>query len=279
MTDPRLSVLITVEELAEAALEQPGLVILDISDDLETAPLERPVIPGAIAVSLASDISGPATKEGGRRPLPDAGVLQENLRRWGIDADSLVVVYDNASGAQAGRAWWTLRWAGHAKARLLDGGLAAWQAAGHDTSTQPTHPTKTGSFTVRTGGLPVIEADQAAEIARNGALLDARGKTAYEGEPEKPATGHIPGAVCAAAANTLGPDGRFKSTEDLRSLFAGLGADGTQPVGVYCGSGNAAAFELAGMYAAGLEAPLYVGSWSAWTGDPARPVAKGPERG
>ena len=101
----------------------------------------------------------------------------------------------------------------------------------------------------------------------------------FEGDPDKPASGHIPGAICAGAKDALGPDGGFKSTEDLNALYASHGADGTQPVGVYCGSGNAATFELAGMYAAGLEAPLYVGSWSAWSADPARPVAKGPDRG
>ena len=95
----------------------------------------------------------------------------------------------------------------------------------------------------------------------------------------KTATGHIPGAICAGAKDTLGPDGVFKSTEDLRVMFENLGVDGSQPAGVYCGSGNAAAFELAGIYASGLAAPLYVGSWSAWTGDPDRPVAQGPDRG
>jgi thiosulfate/3-mercaptopyruvate sulfurtransferase len=279
MTDSRASVLISVDELAARVSDKTGLIILDVSDDLETAPLERPVIPGAISVSLASDISGPATKPGGRRPLPDPGVLQETLRRWGIDAESDVVVYDNASGGQAGRAWWTLRWAGHSNTRLLNGGLAAWIAAGHDTAAQPVDPAGSGSFTVTPGGLPVIDADEAADIARNGALLDARGQKGYDGEADKPASGHIPGAICAGAKQVLGPDGNFKSTEDLRAMFTGLGADGTQPVGVYCGSGNAAAFELAGMYAAGLEAPLYVGSWSAWSADPARPVAKGPDRG
>jgi thiosulfate/3-mercaptopyruvate sulfurtransferase len=99
------------------------------------------------------------------------------------------------------------------------------------------------------------------------------------GEPDKPATGHIPGAISAPSAATVGSDGRFKSTEDLRALFAGLGADGSGPIGVYCGSGNAASHELAALYAVGIAAPLYVGSWSAWTGDPARPVARGPERG
>jgi len=279
MADTRSDVLITVDALADRMAGPDGLVLLDISDDLETAPLERPVIPGAVAVSLASDISGPATKEGGRRPLPDPAVLQETLRGFGIHPESMVVVYDNASGAQAGRAWWTLRWAGHANVRLLDGGLAAWTAAGRDTVHEPAHAPGGGTISVSPGGMPVIEADDAARIAREGALLDARGKTAYEGDPEKPATGHIPGAICAGAKDALGPDGGFKSTEDLQAMFKALGVDGSQPAGVYCGSGNAASFELAGIYAAGLEAPLYVGSWSAWTGDPDRPVAQGPERG
>lgn len=278
MSDPRSGVLITVEVLAARIAAGDRLVLLDVSDDLETAPLERPVIPGAIAVSLASDFSGPPTKMGGRRPLPDAGALQDNMRRWGIDADSFVVVYDNAAGAQAGRAWWTLRWAGHPDVRLLDGGLAAWKAAGQSTADQPVHAPGGGGFRVSPGNMPTIEAEQAAEIAQRGVLLDARGRAAYEGEPDKPATGHIPGAVSAPSAQAVGPDGRFKSSEDLRAHFARLGADGARPVGVYCGSGNAAAHELAAMYAAGIEAPLYVGSWSAWTGDPKRPVAKGPAR-
>jgi thiosulfate/3-mercaptopyruvate sulfurtransferase len=279
MSDPRSSVLITVDELAEQMSRQSRPIVLDVSDNLETAPLERPVIPGAIAVSLASDVSGPPTKRGGKRPLPDPDALQENLRRWGIDADSIVVVYDNTSGAQAGRAWWTLRWAGHRGVRVLDGGLAAWQAAGQATADQPVHPPGGGSFSVEPGNMPTIEAGEAAEIARQGVLLDARGKASYEGEPDNPATGHIPGATLAPSKNALGPSGHFDSTEELKALYRELGVDGSRPVGVYCGSGNAAAHELVSMYAAGIEAPLYVGSFSAWSGDPKRPVAKGSEPG
>ena len=279
MSDTRSSVLITAKNLAAATSVNASLVLLDISDDLETAPLERCVIPGAIAVSLASDMSGAATPEDGRRPLPDPATLQRTLRRWGINEDTQVIVYDDASGGQAGRAWWTLRWAGHVNTRLLDGGLAAWRALGNKTDDKPAHPSTGGNISVNPGGMPVIEADEAARIARNGALLDARGKTAYQGDPDKSATGHIPGAICAGAKDALGPNGRFKSTEELNALYAGHGADGSQLVGVYCGSGNAAAFELAGMYAAGLEAPLYVGSWSAWSAEPDRPVAQGSERG
>ena len=201
MTDTRESVLITVEALADRLADPAGVVVLDISDDLEASPLDRPVIPGALAVSLASDISGPATKEGGRRPLPDPAELQQTLRDFGINGDSLVVVYDDVSGSRTGRAWWTLRWAGHNDVRLLDGGLGAWTDAGHDTAPEPAAAPGGGTIEVSPGGMPVIDADQAAEIARNGALLDARGRKAYDGDPANPATGHIR-AHCAPARKT-----------------------------------------------------------------------------
>lgn len=104
------------------------ITLLDVSDDLEATPLSRDVIPGAIAISLAADISGPSSKEGGKRPLPSPGELEQKIRQWGIDSDSLVIVYDATSGAQASRAWWTFRWAGHERVRLLDGGFNAWKS-------------------------------------------------------------------------------------------------------------------------------------------------------
>jgi thiosulfate/3-mercaptopyruvate sulfurtransferase len=279
MINSRAKVLITAEELSDRSADTAKLVILEISDNLNAIPLKRPAIPGAIAVSLESDISGPATEMGGRRPLPDPAMLQANLRRWGIDKDSLVVVYDNSFGSQAGRAWWTLCWAGHPNVRLLDGGLAAWLGAGYGTISGPVDPVGSGNFLVVAGDMPVVDGDEAQEIARTGTLLDARGRTAYEGDLDKPTTGHIPGAICAGAKDVLSQAGYFKSTEELHAMFTALGADGAQPLAVYCGSGNAASFELAGMYACGLEAALYVGSWSAWTGGLKRPTAQGSDRG
>ncbi len=74
-------------------------------------------------------------------------------------------------------------------------------------------------------------------------------------------------------------EGKFKSTDDLRTRFAALGADASGKIGVYCGSGNSAAHAIAAMTAAGLKPALYVGSWSAWSADSSRPAATGPERG
>ena len=279
MSEARARTLIGVDELASRLGAGPRVVLLHVRDEDTGKPIEGGVIPGAIDVYLASDFSGAPTKEGGKRPLPDVRAFEANARKWGVNADSFVVVYDDTSGAQASRAWWTFRWAGFDNVRILDGGIAAWKAAGRSLDQQPAKAPGGGAVSLSAGNMPTIEADEAQAIARNGVLLDARGKAAYVGEPDKPATGHIPGALLAPSAGNVGPDGRFKSHEELRESFAKIGADGSKPVAVYCGSGNAAAHAVAALHAAGVVAPLYVGSWSAWSADPKRPVAQGTEPG
>jgi thiosulfate/3-mercaptopyruvate sulfurtransferase len=126
--------------------------------------------------------------------------------------------------------------------------------------------------------MPTIDASEAAELAKQSKLLDARPRAAYVGDARKRGTGHIPGAIHAPSDDNI-VDGRFKQNDDLHACFSRLGADGSTKIGVYCGSGNAAAHAIVAMYAVGLEAALYVGSWSAWSADPSRPVATGPEPG
>ena len=281
MSDVRARTLITVQDLVESLKAQTPLVLLDVQDEKATAK-ERPLIPRALATFLDTDFSGAPSKRAGKRPLPEIADLQANAQSWGINPDSLVVVYDDKGGAQASRAWWTLRWAGFDNVRILDGGLLAWLAAGHGVAQDPAPAPGKGSVTLSAGHMPTIEADEAAAIARDGVLLDSRGKAAYLGapqEPGKPATGHIPGALSAPSADALNSDGCFKSSDELRADFAALGASGAKQIGVYCGSGNAAAHSIAALNAAGLEGALYVGSWSAWSADPARPAAIGEEPG
>jgi thiosulfate/3-mercaptopyruvate sulfurtransferase len=91
--------------------------------------------------------------------------------------------------------------------------------------------------------------------------------------------GHIPGAVSAPTTANVSADGRFLPAAGLRARFATLGAAGAGMVGAYCGSGVTAAHEVLALELAGIRASLYVGSWSNWVADPARPVAVGPERG
>ena len=128
------------------------------------------------------------------------------------------------------------------------------------------------------GHMPTIEADEATTLAKQGKLFDARPRSSYVGDPAKAGTGHIPGAIHAAAGDSIA-DSKFKSTDDLRARFASLGANASGKIGVYCGSGNSAAHAVAAMTVAGLKPALYIGSWSAWSADLSRPVATGPQRG
>jgi thiosulfate/3-mercaptopyruvate sulfurtransferase len=277
--DARAKTLITVEELTGLLDAKTPVVLLDVLDEAGAAPDDRPKIPGALSVNLAADFSGKPTALSGRRPLPDIDELQAKARAWGIRGDSVVVVYDNAGGAQASRAWWTLRWAGLDNVRILDGGHAAWAAARRPSSNHAaTQAAQVGDVVLTPGHMPTIEADEAAALAKQGKLFDARPRSSYVGDPAKAGTGHIPGAIHAAAGDNIA-DRQFKSNDDLRARFASLGADASGKIGVYCGSGNSAAHAIAAMTAAGLEPALYVGSWSAWSADPSRPAATGPERG
>ena len=279
MNDARSKTLITADELARLLDAQKAVVLLDVIDEQGGAPEDRPKIPGALSVHLATDFSGKPTPTAGRRPLPDMIDLQSKARAWGICTDSIVVVYDNSGGAQASRAWWTLRWAGLANVRLLDGGYGAWIATNRPSSNHvATRAAPAGDVVLTTGRMPTIDAEEAADLAKQSRLLDARPRAAYAGDPAKPGAGHIPGAIHVPAGDNIA-DGKFKPNDDLHARFSSLGADGSTKIGVYCGSGNAAAHAVAAMYAVGLEAALYVGSWSAWSADPSRPVATGLERG
>jgi thiosulfate/3-mercaptopyruvate sulfurtransferase len=235
-------------------------------------------IPTAVYVDLETELAGPASPEQGRHPLPELDALQAAARRWGIRQGQRVVVYDDLGGMSAARAWWLLRWAGVPDVRILDGALGAWSELGlpvesGELSADP------GDFVLEAGYLPVLDADQAAERAQTGVLLDARAGERYRGEqePVDPRAGHIPGAVSTPTTANLGPDGRFLDADTLRDRFTAAGVDDEQPVGAYCGSGVTAAHLTAALRIAGFDAALYPGSWSAWSSDPARPVAVGPD--
>jgi thiosulfate/3-mercaptopyruvate sulfurtransferase len=135
-----------------------------------------------------------------------------------------------------------------------------------------------GDFGARPGHFGLLDADAAATLARDGLLLDARSGERYRGEAEHvdPVAGHIPGAVSAPTAGNVNPDGTFRPAADLAERFRSLGATGMSPVAAYCGSGVTAAHEVLALTLAGIPAGLYVGSWSDWITDPARPVATGP---
>lgn len=279
MNDARLKTLITVDELARLLDDQQAVVLLDVIDELGAAPEDRPKIPGSLSVYLTTDFSGKPAPASGRRPLPDISEFQSKARAWGIGSNSIVVVYDNSGGAQASRAWWTLRWAGLANVRVLDGGYSAWAATNRPSSNHvATRAARAGDAVLTTGCMPTIGAEEAAALAKQSKLLDARPRAAYVGDPAKAGTGHIPGAIHAPSGDNIA-DGKFKPNDDLHARFSSLGTDRSMKIEVYCGSGNAAAHAIAAMCAVGLEPALYVGSWSAWSADPSRRVATGAEPG
>jgi thiosulfate/3-mercaptopyruvate sulfurtransferase len=233
-----------------------------------------------VFVDLDSELAGPATPADGRHPLPSVGALQDAARRWGICAGSAVVAYDDTGNLAAARAWWLLRWAGLTEVALLDGGLRAWTESGNPTRSGDEQPDAPGDVVLEAGHLPTLTADEAAALAVDGVLLDARAAERYTGETEPidPRAGHIPGAISAPTAQNLTADGRFASVDVLRNRFTAVGAEHGAPVGVYCGSGVNAAHQIAALALAGVDAALYPGSWSQWSNDPDRPVATGPER-
>ena len=287
--------LVDVATLARSLATEPSPVLLDVRWHLGGPPgiaaYRAGHLPGAVFVDLDRDLSG-AAGPGGRHPLPTAEAFQLAMRRAGVSDGRDVVVYDEADATAAARGWWVLRYFGHTRVRVADGGYRAWVAAGHPVAAGEESAPRPGDFTARPGGMPLLDAGGAAELARRGVLLDARAGERYRGEtePVDPVAGHIPGAVSAPTAGNLRGDGRFLPAADLRARFgalatAALGAAPVQDggtaagVGCYCGSGVTAAHEVLALAVAGQPAALYAGSWSHWVTDPARPVATGPDPG
>ncbi|HEV2678995.1 MAG TPA: sulfurtransferase [Rhodanobacter sp.] len=239
-------------------------------------------IPGAVFASLDHDLSDLSRQpEGlGRHPLPLEPAFNALLSRWGWQAGMQVVSYDAGSGAlAAARLWWLLRLVGVQQAAVLDGGYAAWLAAGL--------PFESGAAATRTATRVSLRydanqllLDHAALLdGAAGQLLDARAAPRYRGdvEPLDRVGGHVPGALNRPFADNLGSDGRFKPAAQLRDEFiAVLGSTAPSQVVHMCGSGVTACHNLLAMEHAGLHGSrLYAPSWSGWVSDPARPVAKG----
>jgi len=278
--------IVSAPSLAAELADQPGLVLLDARWRLGGPPgidsYRAGHLPGAVFVDLDRDLSGPPGP-GGRHPRPDPAVFQAAMRAAGVSRDRPAVVYDDGDGLPAARGWWMLRYHGHRDVRVLDGGYRAWLAAGLPVTAAAPAPAP-GDFTAQPGQMPVLDASAAEAMGRAGLLFDARSAERYRGENESvdPVGGHIPGAVSAPSAGNVNPDGTFKSAAELAARFASLGARpgpagaaGPPATGAYCGSGVTAAHEVLALALAGIPAALYVGSWSDWITDPARPVATG----
>jgi len=276
--------IVSTTELA-AHLEDPGWIILDCQHDLINHAFGREAyarehIPGAQFVSMEADMAGVKTGRNGRNPLPTPEALVATFGRLGITAGRQVVAYDSSQNNYAGRVWWTLRWLGHKAVAVLDGGLGKWKAEGRPLTAEVPAP-RPAAFAGRPDDSMHVAADTIlAAIGKPGLkVVDARAADRYSGAAETidPIGGHIPGALLRFWKENINPDGTYKSADVLRAEFLKL-LGGTPPAEVVhqCGSGVSACNNMVAMELAGLPgARLYVGSWSEWCADPARPVATG----
>jgi thiosulfate/3-mercaptopyruvate sulfurtransferase len=234
-------------------------------------------IPGAVFLHCDHDLSGPLSGSNGRHPWPERDRLAARLGEVGIGPQTQVVVYDDAQGMIAGRLWVLLRWLGHDRVAVLDGGLQAWLAAGGAMTVLPPS-VHAVAFEANEGDGPVTANDVLERLGTPGMrLVDARSPDRFRGENETidPVGGHIPGAVNRFFRDNLQTDGRCKPAAELRAEWLAVLA-GVQPEQVVhqCGSGVSACHNMLAMEIAGLPGSrLYAGSWSEWCADPGRPVA------
>ncbi|WP_414439838.1 sulfurtransferase [Burkholderia sp. 22PA0106] len=287
MPHTHYTTLISAGNLAERLAAAPdSVLVFDCRFDLAapeagTQAYAAGHLPGAVYLHLDRDLSGPKSGTNGRHPLPARDTLVAALAAKGLRAGQQVVAYDAQGGMYAARLWWLLRWLGHDSVAVLDGGLAAWQAAGQPLTPDVPAP-KAGDFRAQAPLATVVDA--AAVVAnlasKSRLVVDARSPDRYRGENETldPVGGHIPGAANRFFKDNLNAEGRFKSGHELREEWTGvIGQQPANNVILQCGSGVTACHNALAMEIAGLHNPLlYAGSWSEWSADPSRPVATGP---
>jgi thiosulfate/3-mercaptopyruvate sulfurtransferase len=278
--------LISTGDLAEQL--EAGWLMADCRYDLQHSEWGhqeylRAHIPGAIHVSLSHDLSAAPSGANGRHPLPAEEVMAATFGRLGIEAGMQVVAYDQDCGMFASRLWWMLRYAGHSNVAVLNGGWAKWVAekrptrSGDESRAAVTFtPAWNSGWHVDLGNVEATYRDAST------VLVDARAPERFEGriEPLDRVPGHIPGAVNHPYRNNLAADDTMLPADALREQFR-HNLEGHTPAQtvMYCGSGVSACHNLLAMEYAGLAgARLYVGSWSEWSADPARPVETGPGR-
>ena len=273
MSNPSLqlsSPLVSADWLRDR-LSHPKLVIADcrfslMEPDSGQEAYDAGHIPSAVYFHLNQDLSGPIqpTKRGGRHPLPNVETLAQTLEAKGIGNATTVVAYDDSRFAFAARLWWLLRYLGHERVAVLDGGFSAWGDRGYPLETQRPRPAP-ASFTPQVQTHWVVNKAEVEAHQRQGAIVDSRSGDRYRGEQEPidPVAGHIPGAVNRFWQEVTDAQGYGRSPEAQRQRWHGLG-DAPDMV-VYCGSGVTACVNLLSLELAGLGAArLYGGSWSDW---------------
>ena len=276
--------LISVADLHRMLSSDADALLVDCGYDLSDTNKGRREhseghLPGARYVHLGDDLSGEVTGANGRHPLPDPDAFAARMRALGLHRGQQVVAYDAAGNFYAARLWWMLRWIGHDAVAVLDGGKAAWMAAGLPLESGEVPEGPAGDFVLAPS--LVAEAATAEEVLANiegedFQVLDARDAARFAGGPDAldPVSGHIPGARNRPFRDNLTSEGHFRPACELATEFRQL--LGGKPAILQCGSGVTACHNALAMEIAGIpDARLYPGSWSEWISDPARPIATG----
>ena len=264
--------LIVSAEWLAANTENPQVVIIDCRFSLADPELgqkqyQESHIPGAFYLDLNRDLASAVGKHGGRHPLPNMGELAEKLSAIGINSpETLVVAYDDSRLAFAARLWWLLRYMGHSKVALLDGGFSAWKVAEYPVTNTLPEP-RDGKFVAQLQQdlIVDIQAVKERKDLPGDVLVDSRESERYAGlrEPIDPIAGHIPGAVNYPCQEVTDETGKVRSTSAQKQRWAEL--EKAAEIIVYCGSGVTACVNLLSLEIAGIpDAKLYVGSWSDW---------------
>jgi thiosulfate/3-mercaptopyruvate sulfurtransferase len=267
-------------------LGDPAWIVFDCRHDtfdhLRGAKVYREGhIPGAHFAPVETALAGTKTGTNGRHPLPNFDDFAAFLNRHGVTADTHVVAYDDAGGQYAARMWWLARWIGLTRVSVLDGGFPKWVAEGNAVSRDVPAARDSGTVVAHPDATQVVNANaiHAAVTAGTGRVLDARAAERFRGElePVDPIAGRIPGARNRFFRDNLNPDQTLRPPAELKSAFTALLGDWPPAEVVHqCGSGVTACVNLLAMEHAGLTgSKLYVGSWSEWISDPARPIARG----
>lgn len=222
-------------------------------------------IPKAQYVLLEEHMSGELQPHGGRHPLPDMEKFVRDMEAFGINDESIVVIYDSGSMAPAGRLWWLFKYIGKDQVFVLEGGLTKWVENGFTVTTEQFVPKPSGHLSLSINDAMLVDMQYVKDTigSKNIALVDARASERYAGEvePIDRVAGHIPGAINYPWMN-LTANQEIMEREALEKYFEPLKE--FEEIIVYCGSGVTAVVDILFMEEVGLNPKLYAGSYSDW---------------
>ena len=278
----RDSWLISADEL-ETLLEEPSVKIFDVRGTWSTPAraLEDDYRAGHVPGAVFLDWTAHFLEQG--VPLAAAAVTDEAgakaaFETLGINDGDLVVLYDDNSHMFAGRIWWSMRYWGFSRVRVLNGGWKYWAAQNKPVSSEIPHVAP-GSFQPRAQEALLVGLEDFIAAKDKSCVIDGRGASGFAGNPEDPRTGHIPGSLNVPFGAVVdGDTGLFLDGEALAEVFDARAPDWREgPVISTCGAGYSATVILLALSQLKQSGRLFDGSFAVWKQDPDRPVSQSPQ--